>query len=151
MSRRQSLAERFPPSEPCSCETCTGYCIRPGWWAVREAQAALDAGLGGRMMLELSPNQNFCVLAPAVRGFEGSIAPRRFGPSGCGFLRRGLCELFGTGLEPLECRFCHHTRPGLGQRCHAALEADWNTPAGQALVIVWLCAMRVRRPTSLLL
>jgi hypothetical protein len=48
-----------------------------------------------------------------------------------------LCELYDTGLEPLECRFCHHTREGLGLKCHTDLEKDWNTREGQALVMVW--------------
>jgi len=141
MAHPRTLADRFPPSEPCSCEVCTAYCARPGWWTVQEAQRAFDAGLAGRMMIEVSPGLKFGVLSPALRGCEGGMALRVSAHSGCNFLKRGLCELFGTGLEPLECRFCHHARPGLGKACHAALEADWNTPAGQALVIRWLCAI----------
>ncbi|MEL7603194.1 MAG: hypothetical protein AAGU77_08555 [Bacillota bacterium] len=141
MAHPRPIEARFPPSEPCSCAVCTAYCLRPGWWTVRQAQAAFDAELGGRMMLETSPEHRFGVLSPALRGCEGSLAPRPFPRSGCCFFRRGLCELFGTGFEPLECRFCHHARPGLGAACHAAIEADWNTPAGQALVIRWLCAI----------
>lgn len=40
--------------------------------------------------------------------------------------------------EPLECRFCHHDRLGQGACCHADLEKDWRTPAGQALVETWI-------------
>jgi hypothetical protein len=47
------------------------------------------------------------------------------------------CELFATVLQPLECRYCHRERPGLGLKCHSVLEKDWRTPVGQALVARW--------------
>jgi hypothetical protein len=40
-------------------------------------------------------------------------------------------------LQPLECRFCHHTRTGLGKKCHSAIEEDWHGKEGQSLVIKW--------------
>jgi hypothetical protein len=43
----------------------------------------------------------------------------------------------------LECRFCHHERRGLGPKCHADLEKDWKTPAGQTLVDQWLRQVRL--------
>jgi hypothetical protein len=43
----------------------------------------------------------------------------------------------------LECRFCHHDRPGCGEACHADLEKDWDTPAGQQLVMEWGRLMRL--------
>lgn len=132
------LAERFPPSAPCDCTICRAYCARPGWWSVEEAKRAILAGYGARMMLELSPERSFGVLAPAFRGCEGSIALQAYRDNGCTFFHRGLCALFGTGFEPLECRFCHHDRPGQGKLCHDALERDWHTPAGQALVRQWM-------------
>ena len=49
----------------------------------------------------------------------------------------GRCELHGSGVQPLECRFCHHDRAGQGLQCHADIEKDWNTPAGKALVVRW--------------
>jgi hypothetical protein len=52
-------------------------------------------------------------------------------------LEEKLCELHGTGFLPLECRYCHHDRQGLGVKCHADLEKDWNTPAGRSLVVGW--------------
>ncbi len=135
---KKSLAERYPPSEPCSCAVCLAYCARPGWWTVEEARLALQAGYAGRMMLELAPERTFGVLSPAFKGCEGSFATNECAPNGCNFLKNGLCELHGTGFQPLECRFCHHDRVGLGPRCHADLEKDWHTPAGQALVSQWL-------------
>jgi hypothetical protein len=132
-----TLAKRFPPSEPCSCDICMNYCRRPGWWSVEEATRALEAGYASRMMLEMSPELTFGVLSPAFKGNEREISLQIYASHGCTFLKDNLCELFGTGLQPLECRFCHHSRPGLGPKCHAALEKDWYGPAGQRLVILW--------------
>jgi hypothetical protein len=137
MKRKKTLAQKYPPSEPCACEICSGYCARPGWWTVQEAARAVDAGHAARMMLEMSPDRSFGVLAPAFKGCEVSFALQRYASQGCTFLKDNRCELHGTGLQPLECRFCHHDRVGLGLKCHADLEKDWNTPAGRALVVRW--------------
>lgn len=133
-----SLQDKYPPSEPCGCDVCKSYCQRPGWWTVEEAEKAIMAGYGPRMMLEMSPDFRHGVLSPAFRGCESNFALQQFSTFGCNFLDKGLCELHGTGLEPLECCFCHHTRKGLGQDCHAALEEDWRTAAGQGLVAKWM-------------
>ena len=134
----KSLKERYPPSEPCSCEICRSYCIRPGWWTVEEASAAIKAGYGNRMMLEISPDMTFGVLSPAFKGCEGYYALQEYSHLGCNFYYNGLCELYGTGYEPLECRYCHHLRKGLGQKCHMDIEKDWRTSAGKALVKNWI-------------
>jgi hypothetical protein len=135
--RFKSLPERFPPSEPCACALCVAYCRRPGWWTVEEAGRAFAAGLGARMMLEIAPERSFGVLSPAFYGCERGFAVNEFAVRGCNFLKAERCELFGGGLQPLECRFCHHARAGQGPLCHAALERDWQRPAGQALVERW--------------
>ena len=137
MKRKRSLAEKYPPSEPCGCEVCLTYCRRPGWWTVKEAAKAIDAGYGPRMMLELSPDRTFGVLSPAFKGNEANFALDLHANRGCTFLAENRCELYGSGHQPLECRFCHHDRRGLGARCHASLGRDWHTPAGQALVQRW--------------
>jgi hypothetical protein len=91
------------------------------------------------MMLEVSPEQTFGVIAPAFRGCEGFFALNEFAHNGCTFLETtNLCQLHGTGLQPLECTFCHHARTGLGQECHADIEKEWNTANGQALVVRWM-------------
>ena len=136
--RAKSLHEKYPPSEPCCCETCRSYCMRPGWWTVLEASRAMKAGYGARMMLEVSPDLAYGVLSPAFSGCEGNFALQEYARNGCNFLKDGLCELHGTGYEPLECLFCHHLRAGLGPKCHADLEKDWRTPAGQRLVREWM-------------
>lgn len=128
---------RFPPSAPCSCDICRAYCVRPGWWTVAEAEEALKHGLGNRMMLEISPEGTFGVLSPAFYGCEGGMALSFYQELGCNFLKEGLCELFESPNQPLECRFCHHERKGEGLVCHRALELDWNTTAGQTLVSRW--------------
>jgi hypothetical protein len=142
MSRTQSghkktLIERFPPSAPCACAVCVTYCRRPGWWTVAEAGRALAAGLGPRIMLEMAPDRSFGVLSPAFYGCEGGFALNEYASHGCNFLKNNRCELFGSGLQTLECRFCHHDRPGQGPICHAALEIDWRTQDGQDLVERW--------------
>ncbi len=135
--KEKSLKEKFPPSEPCSCDICQGYCRRPGWWTVEEAQRAISEGYADRMMLEIAPELTYGVISPAFRGCEGGIALNLYADKGCNFLKDGLCELHATGLMPLECRFCHHERIGLGQTCHLEIEKDWKTPEGHALIKEW--------------
>jgi hypothetical protein len=132
-----TLPEKYPPSEPCSCETCQNYCLRPGWWTVKEAARAIDAGFASRMMLEMSPDLSFGVLSPAFKGCEGNFALNEYANQGCNFLKNGLCELFNSDFQPLECRYCHHDRIGLGEKCHLDIEKDWNTLSGQAMTAHW--------------
>jgi len=90
------------------------------------------------MMLEMAPEMTFGVLSPAFKGCEANFALQQYSDRWCTFLTNDRCELYGTGVQPLECRFCHHDRKGKGLKCHADLERDWNTPAGRALVSSWL-------------
>ena len=145
VKRKKTLAEKYPPSEPCACEICNQYCVRPGWWTVEEAARAVSAGYGRRMMLELSPDRSFGVLSPAFKGNEGTYALKNYAERGCNFFVDQRCQLHGTGLQPLECRFCHHERVGLGLQCHAEIETDWNTPAGQDLVKRWMRQMKLAK------
>lgn len=112
--------------------------MRPGWWTVEEAVQAIQAGYGHRMMLEISPEMTFGVLSPAFKGCEANYALQTYARNGCNFLKDGLCELHGTGHQPLECLFCHHLRKGLGQKCHQDIEKDWKTPAGRILIMNWI-------------
>ena len=131
------LAKKYAPSKPCSCDICLSYCQRPGWWTVEQAERAIHARYADRMMLEISPDLTFGVLSPAFKGNEANISLQVFARQGCTFLKENLCELFGTGLQPLECRFCHHSRLGLGKDCHSAIEKDWYSQKRQKLVIKW--------------
>ncbi len=137
MKRKKSLVEKYPPSEPCSCSVCVSYCRRPGWWTVEEAQHAIEAGYADRMMLEMSPDRSFGVLSPAFSGCELQFAMNEYVQRGCTFFKDQRCELHATGLMPLECRYCHHERPGMGPRCHDDIGRDWNTASGRALVVRW--------------
>ncbi len=132
------LVEKYPPSEPCSCNICVSYCKRPGWWTVEEAKHAIEAGFANRMMLEISPEFTFGVLSPAFKGNEGNCALQLFAGNGCIFLKNSLCELYGSRFQPLECRFCHHDRKGEGIKCHLSIEKDWDTKDGQELVSLWI-------------
>ena len=132
-----NLREKYPPSEPCSCEVCVSYCRRPRWWSVEEAEKAIAAGYAHRMMLEVSPEKDFGVLSPAFKGNECNFSLQIFAKNGCSFLKKGLCELYGTGIEPLECRFCHHDRTGLGKKCHLDIENEWKTAEAKRLVVRW--------------
>jgi len=138
MKRKRSLHLKYPPSEPCGCDVCRGYCARPGWWTVEQAKNAVADGLSGRMMVEVSPERDFGVLSPAFVGCEGGIALQGFAKNGCNFFKDGLCELHATGHLPLECAYCHHARAGLGKDCHDDLERDWKTEQGKQLVNKWL-------------
>jgi len=133
--RKRDLKLKYPPSPPCQCDICSKYCERPGWWTVEQAEKAIDAGLASRMMLEMSPDLSFGVLAPAFPGCEQAFANYRL--KGCTFFHSGLCELHGSGLQPLECGFCHHERVGQGKMCHSEIESDWHSPQGTALVVRW--------------
>jgi hypothetical protein len=90
------------------------------------------------MMLEWAPDFSFAVLAPAFQGNEGYFALEEYAGNTCTFFHNGLCDLFLTKFRPLECRFCHHTRLGLGRECHWAIERDWRTSKGRRLVTQWL-------------
>ena len=89
------------------------------------------------MMLEIAPEKDFSVLSPAFKGNECNYALQLNSKNGCTFLQKGLCELFGTGLQPLECRFCHHERVGLGVKCHLDIENEWKTNDAKRLIVRW--------------
>jgi hypothetical protein len=51
-------------------------------------------------------------------------ALNRYVERGCNFNQNQRCELHGTGFQPLECRYCHHERRGMGENCHLDIEKD---------------------------
>jgi hypothetical protein len=133
----ENLYQKFPPSESCTCEKCVSFCKRPGWWTVDEAARAIFSGYARRMMLELSPERTFGVLSPAFKGNEVNFALQVNSINGCTFLYDNRCELFGTGLMPIECRFCHHDRVGQGVECHTAIENEWKGNEAKRLIVRW--------------
>lgn len=132
-----TLHEKYQPSPSCSCEICVSFCKRPGWWTPQEAEKAIDAGFAGKMMLEISPELNFGVLSPAFKGNENHYSLQEFAENGCTFLKNDLCELHGTGLQPLECRYCDHTSKGKGLLCHKDIEQEWKSPDAKRLIVKW--------------
>jgi hypothetical protein len=149
VKRKRGLEEKYPPSQPCSCDICVAYCMRPGWWTVSEAARAIDAGYAPRMMLEMASDLSYGVLSPAFKGCEGAFALQAYWGHGCTFLKNSLCELFGSGFSPLECRFCHHERKGLGQKCHSDIDMDWRLK-GEQLVKRWVGLVGLWEPYAFL-
>jgi hypothetical protein len=137
MKTETYLINKYPPSPACACDICLTYCARPGWWTVSEATQVLNAGYAKSMMLEISPDRTFGVLSPAFKNNGGFFALAEFAKQGCVFFINDQCGLHGTDLQPLECRFCHHDRPGQGPLCHAEIAQNWDSPAGRALVLRW--------------
>jgi hypothetical protein len=135
--QKENLYDKYPPSEPCSCEKCVSFCQRPGWWTVEEAERAIAAGYANRMMLEVAPEGDFSVLSPAFKGNECNYSLQLYSKNGCTFLQNGLCELFDSGFQPIECRFCHHERTGLGVKCHLDIETEWKTASAKRLIVRW--------------
>lgn len=137
MKTDAEISRKYLDSPACTCDVCVSFCRRPGWWTVEEAARAMDAGYGTRMMLEMGPANAFAVLSPAFKGAEQDFATNIHAHHGCTFLVDKRCQLHGTGLQPLECRCSCHDRPGMGERCHADLGRQWNSPSGRALVVRW--------------
>ena len=118
-----------PPA--CSCTTCQGMCLhRPCWGTPAEMQALINAGHGGKLMLNFwQPDERMVdsvsgdkvyILQPATRLHEGRWAPE-IGFEGymlwvkglqqdpftwpCAFLSpKRLCQLHDAGLKPIEGR-----------------------------------------------
>jgi len=140
------LYDTFPPSEGCGCPTCRSYCNRPGWPLVEEARLAIEGGYGSRLMLEFAPGFAYGILAPAFKGNEGTFALQACSTNGCTFLVDGQCTVFQQPFRPIECRFCHHGRPGQGLKCHLEVARDWNTSKGKRLVKRWLALQGLQLP-----
>lgn len=81
-------------------------------------------------------------MSPAFRGCESNFSLQEYALNGCTFLNNGACEIHNTGYLPLECAFCHHSRPGEGPRCHDYLEEQWNSKEGRHLVRKWMKKVR---------
>lgn|GEM_PF-598596 len=135
---------KFPKSPDCACDICSNYCRRPGWFLVEEARSAIDKGLSDRLMLELSADFPFGVLAPAFTDNEGNIALRMHSGKPCTFLKNQKCEIHNETFFPLECRYCHHSRKNMGLQCHLEIARDWNSSKGKRLVRKWIEARQIK-------
>ncbi len=136
LEQYETMLQLLPPSAAC-CYEVHKNAHRTGWWAVEEAKKAIEAGLSPRMMLEVSPDLSYGVLSPAYRSCEGNVSLSSCRKNGCTFCADGLCRLYNTGLQPLECRFGHHPSADIASNCHQTIERDWRTSKGQALVQAW--------------
>ena len=144
----------------CSCTQCVECCEHyPGWMTIAEAEAALAAGMAGRLMLDwfepdskLKNEERIYVLCPAGRGYEGRAAPSTDDlfsggflsailgdstPMPCTFLENGLCSIHESGFKPLMCR----ATMGCGEDDQTitkhAMVPEWDSARGKAVIAKW--------------
>ncbi len=132
----------------CTCSACVEACKRfPGWFGLDDAEAALDAGLAKRLMLDFWEEfpENISILSPASEGCEGDDAPDMpafaFGwtKGRCVFLSpEGLCLLHDTPYKPLQCRTMISREQPPGEWIdNRAVRDLWDSDRGRALVARW--------------
>lgn len=139
----------------CSCRDCTSGCLRaPGWFTPEEANKAMDAGRAPQMMLDWMTKENrpprfvknnTYILAPAVLGCEGHLAPECDGLDALlGLWRKGRCvwlsgdmkcEIHDSGYKPLQCRSATHNDEEFVDNYQMAV--IWDTNEGKATVARW--------------
>lgn len=129
----------------CKCKACVTACERnPGWFGLDDAEAALNAGYGDRMMLDWLTDypDSVYVLAPASIGFAKSLAPEgdfagmlagRWCKGECVLLLNGLCTIHQTGFKPAQCRALTHK----SSMDNYEAADPWNSDRGRALVARW--------------
>lgn len=122
----------------CACDTCKAMCNRPCWPTPEEAQRLIDAGYGGRLMLDywVQSGGDILVLSPANQGSEGQKAA--FWPHGrCTFQDdRGVHRIHDQGLKPLEGRVAHHDCGPADM--HERIARMWEIPEHQERAATWL-------------
>lgn len=141
----------------CACAKCVAICNNPGWMTPEEAEAAIAAGLGPRLMAdwmepcsELGNAERVFIICPASEGYEGGNARdfefnellmMAFGPGlitkgRCNFLRDDhRCELHDTPHKPKQCRECFGCRPDGPDNYE--MGRLWNNETAQALIEKW--------------
>ena len=150
------MTETATTTESCTCPKCVAICNNPGWMTPEEAEAAIDAGLGPRLMVdwmepcdELKNDKRVYILCPASRGYEGSeardfdfaelimmsIGDARLDKGRCNFLKDSRCELHDTPHKPRQCRECFGCKPDGPDNYE--MGRLWNTEAAQLLVQKW--------------
>lgn len=129
------------PGSACACGECVAMCTRrPCWPTPEEAGRLIDAGHGGRLMLDYwaaAHGPDIYLLGTAIISREGQDAP--WWPMGrCTFLTADRrCELHDAGLKPAEGRLAIHGRGSTNARLHEAVARTWGTDAGRAMVERW--------------
>lgn len=148
----------------CFCEKCASLCRRnPGWMTPDEAEAAINAGMQGRLMqdwidpdISVGNDEMIFVLGPACVGHEGDMAPATpddfftawFWEKGrCTFLTaQDLCEIHDSGFKPVECREASgcQPRPDFDRDADLRMFAEaWGSERGLALMERWDALMKV--------
>lgn len=134
------LGLAVPVNEPSECtyNDCVQACKEhPGWFSPEDARAALDAGLGERLMLDwwVRTGDNIELLSAPVEGHEGQNAPSW--PGGrCTFLVHDRCEIHFI-CKPLECVVSTCGEGDDESHLHHEVAMLWDTDGGRALVARW--------------
>lgn len=145
--------------ESCTCSQCVSCCeFYPGWFTPEEAQKAIDAGHGDKLMVDwfTDYSKDSCpdieALIPASVGYAGGYAPDApsgfmamfsgwSGPGRCVFLKNRRCSLHKTDFKPLECRSSLSCKDSDEEMLNNPRKQNiyklWDTPEGRALVKKW--------------
>jgi Fe-S-cluster containining protein len=146
-------------AESCTCPECVSLCEdNPGWMTPAEARRAIEAGLGGRLMVdwlepcsEVGNERRLYLLCPAAEGCEGG-ACREFSTfelltvamvgggackGRCTFLKDGLCEIHSSGFKPVQCRKSFECRGNPEYPDNYAVARLWDTEEGRAVMAMW--------------
>lgn len=127
----------------CACDKCKEMCRRPCWPTPHGAKKLLDAGYANRLMLDWwvgegrHEGNDIEILCPAIKGYEGKLAPSY--PRGqCAFQdENGLCELHDLKLKPLEGILTRHDDELDNVALHKKIAFKWNTDIGEDLIARW--------------
>jgi hypothetical protein len=129
----------------CSCKRCRAMCHRPCWGTPSDIKRLIEAGHGDKLCLEnhcgTNKDGNIWFLAPALKGYEGKVAPIMPGSyKGCTFWHYGKCTLHNKGLKPLGGKLAHHDSPDNARNLegHEQVGAEitelWNNEESQKIV-----------------
>lgn len=126
----------------CSCDRCKAMCKRPCWPTPKEAKKLIDRGYAKRLMMDYWASEpNIYIICPALKGYEGMETPWwPSGERGCTFQdSKGLCEIHGKHLKPIEGRIAHHNEIGRGHgfNLHQTVAKLWDSKEGRDIVWLW--------------
>lgn len=144
----------------CSCQECAKLCVHmPGWMTIDEAEMAINAGLGPRLMRDwLEPSSEYgnderiYVICPGAVGHEGGDAAEmdELYPDGwlssffggaidqpCIFHKDGRCDIHTSGFKPRQCREAFGCRENEDWSSKYVMAREWDSERGRALVARW--------------
>tara|TARA_Y100000310_G_scaffold63233_1_gene58526 strand:+ start:609 stop:1097 length:489 start_codon:yes stop_codon:yes gene_type:complete len=126
----------------CQCDTCKSFCqSRVGWPTPDEAQALIDAGYAGRLMLDFwikddRVDADVLILAPAALECEGKQAPSNPIAACSFFSAEGLCNLHDAGLKPFECKVAKHDNDAC-DTLHEEVARLWHEADTEPMLDAW--------------